>query len=849
MNSATASDPEHGLARPRAGSRLRPWLLLPCVVGLGLALVIMSGSRPFGFAVPVAGFGLLLASAALVAALGGFDDREAPVATVELAALALPFAALAAALLAWVFAVRAAVVGALPAFLPSALLVPLLTLALGVAGTWLLCRLGALYLDEHGEPRALRRRHGAWLLVGLLLSYLTGLGRSSLIDPWETHYGEVAREILARNDWISFWWAQDGFFWSKPALSLWLEALSFSLFGLPYAPDGPLAAAAAGRLPEPEWAVRLPACALAVVAVYFCYRAVARGFGRRAGLLAGLALSTTPFWSLLAHQATTDMPYAAAVSCAVAFVALGLHSAPDVRVRSYRIRFGRRAVQLGAAQLLFTLIGLTSLSQIVYLISRHALFDAGGVSLHADAFWSGSGGGLCALGIPGNAPCQRLSPQHPALQPGFLAFVWGAALLALLVSQRGERRAQRLYFIAAWYAATLAFLAKGAPGLVLPIAITLGVLGISGRLRQLSRLELPAFGLLLACVALPWYAQAYARHGAAFFDRLFLHDMYNRAFVHVHDTNAGDDVSIGYYLRQLGYGLFPWTGLSVAGLLGAIGSTRSSPISAFLVTWFALSFGLFAAALTKYHHYILPAAVPAALLAGITLDRCFVRGERSADSQAERFPAWSSAAFGLAGLLAAAIVMLVARDLSAGVDGPARLLNLFTYNYARPWPGTLDFSQPLWLTGVLATCASALLLIARWRRLAAQLSAALACVFCLFLLGAYLPSAAPHWGQRELLLEYYARRSSARQPLVAFQMNWKGENFYSGNRVAVFVTSGDAFQVYLSKLRSSGARTLFVMTEHHRAGLLKSELGVVRRYQPLTDRELNNKFLLARVEL
>jgi hypothetical protein len=65
----------------------------------------------------------------------------------------------------------------------------------------------------------------------------------------------------------------------------------------------------------------------------------------------------------------------------------------------------------------------------------------------------------------------------------------------------------------------------------------------------------------------------------------------------------------------------------------------------------------------------------------------------------------------------------------------------------------------------------------------------------------------------------------------------------------VFVTSGDAFQVYLSKLRSSGARTLFVMTEHHRAGLLKSELGVVRRYQPLTDRELNNKFLLARVEL
>jgi 4-amino-4-deoxy-L-arabinose transferase-like glycosyltransferase len=849
MNSATTSDPEHGSARPRAGGQVRPWLLLPCGVGLTLALLIMSGSRPFAFAVPVAGFGLLLGSAALLAALGGFDDREPPFATAEVSALTLPFAALATALLGWVFAVRGAVVGALPAFLPSALLVPLLALALGAACAWLLCRLGALQLDEYGQHRNLRRRHGAWLLVGLLLSYLPGLGRSSLIDPWETHYGEVAREILARNDWISFWWAQDGFFWSKPALSPWLEALSFSLFGLPYAPDGPLAAAANGRLPEPEWAVRLPACALAVIAVYFCYRAVARGFGRRAGLLAGLALATTPFWSLLAHQATTDMPYAAAVTCAVAFVALGLHSEPQVRVRSYRIRFGRRAVQLGAAELLFTVIALTSLSQIVYLISRHTLLDAGGFALHADAFWSGSGGGLCALSIPGNAPCQRLTPQHPAFQPGFLACVWGAALLVLLVSQRGERRAQRLYFIAAWYAAALAFLAKGAPGLVLPIAITLGVLSVSGRLRELSRLELPAFGLLLACVALPWYAQAYARHGAAFFDRLFLHDMYSRAFVHVHDTNAGEDVSIGYYLRQLGYGLFPWTGLAVAGLLGAVGSTRSSPVYALLVSWFALSFALFSAALTKYHHYILPAVVPAALLAGIVLDRCFVSSERTEDSQAERFPAWSSAAFGLAGVLAAAVVMLVARDLSAGVEGPARLLNLFTYNYARPWPSTLDFSQPLWLVGVLATCASGLLLIARWRRLAGWMIAALSYVFCLFLLGVYLPSAAPHWGQRELLLEYYARRSSAREPLVAFQMNWKGENFYSGNRVAVFVTSGDAFQVYLSRLRSSGARTLFVMTEHHRAGLLKSELGVVRRYQPLTHRELNNKFLLARVEL
>ena len=52
-----------------------------------------------------------------------------------------------------------------------------------------------------------------------------------------------------------------------------------------------------------------------------------------------------------------------------------------------------------------------------------------------------------------------------------------------------------------------------------------------------------------------------------FTDRLLFHDMYKRAFVHVHDTNAGDDVSFRYYVWQLGYGLFPWTGLAAAGLL------------------------------------------------------------------------------------------------------------------------------------------------------------------------------------------------------------------------------------------------------------------------------------------
>ena len=47
--------------------------------------------------------------------------------------------------------------------------------------------------------------------------------------------------MLARRDWISLWWAQDGWFWSKPVLDFWLQALCFSLLGVNFMPDQMLA--------------------------------------------------------------------------------------------------------------------------------------------------------------------------------------------------------------------------------------------------------------------------------------------------------------------------------------------------------------------------------------------------------------------------------------------------------------------------------------------------------------------------------------------------------------------------------------------------------------------------------
>ena len=60
--------------------------------------------------------------------------------------------------------------------------------------------------------------------------YIPLAGNYGLWDPWESHYGEVARQMAQRNDWISLWWPgspQDRMeFWSKPVLTEWLFALS-----------------------------------------------------------------------------------------------------------------------------------------------------------------------------------------------------------------------------------------------------------------------------------------------------------------------------------------------------------------------------------------------------------------------------------------------------------------------------------------------------------------------------------------------------------------------------------------------------------------------------------------------
>jgi len=125
-----------------------------------------------------------------------------------------------------------------------------------------------------------------------------GLGRLPLVGPDEPRYAEVARAMFATGDYISPRLA--GCLWfEKPALTYWMAAASYHLFG------------------ANEFAARLPAALLALATALFIYYAISRTLSSRLGFIAAIVLVTSGIFLGLARAISTDMPLTATMSFAL----------------------------------------------------------------------------------------------------------------------------------------------------------------------------------------------------------------------------------------------------------------------------------------------------------------------------------------------------------------------------------------------------------------------------------------------------------------------------------------------------------------------------------------------------
>lgn len=733
---------------------------------------------------------------------------------------------------------RLAVSGALPA-LAAGLLLPLSVTAM----------IAAAFASVRTQgSRPLLRRHGFWLVTAATWLLLPRLGSFGLTDPWETHYAEVAREMIARHDFISPWWAHDGLFTSKPVLIFWMEAISMLALGAEVGPDRVLAGGE--HLAHPEWAVRLPAFAFAVLGAYFLYKGVARTCGRRGGLLSGLALLASPGYALVAHQAITDMPLVGAMSAAMGLLLVALSAKDDETLTAAPLGFGVTAHAGRALALIFASL---LLPQLVYLLTRQLVTDGGGVHFVRDHFMLGSPVN-CTL--PGQPACTRGAIAHPMLSPTVNALMWVPLLAFVMMQLWNETKVTRLAAHAAFIFAALATMAKGPAGIAIPIGALVAYAVATRAFARSARLPWFTGAAILCALTLPWYLAVYARHGKPFIDELVFRHMLGRTLEHLHDTNDGEDTGMRYYVWQLGYALFPWSGLALAGFLGALrgGAGARARTKVFLSLWALVSFGLVSAMHTRFHHYMLPAVPPLAALAGLFVDEILPRHklETVRDGSPGRARIFAPKVMALLGALF--VTALIAKDFVSDtggrdVSGQAHLMQLFTYRYDRAWPEGLHFG-PVFVALAALSCACFVgLCLARARRVAAVGLFGVALSFAAFAVDVYLPASAPHWGQRPLLDAFYTHRGATGPELVAYQMNWKGENFYTGNRVAIFVSSGAPMKTYIEKRRARGEGDLYFVTEHDRIGSLKSELGPVQTFEELTDKATDRQFCLVRARL
>jgi hypothetical protein len=208
------------------------------------------------------------------------------------------------------------------------------------------------------------------------------------------------------------------------------------------------------------------------------------------------------------------------------------------------------------------------------------------------------------------------------------------------------------------------------------------------------------------------------------------------------------------------------------------------------------------------------------------------------------------------------LLALVVQDLVNEKNASQHFLWLFSYDYihsprGRPWPQQLDYTTPLLIFGA----AFALLTMAlAWRRLVTRATIGLglaAVAFTWFLLDVFMRGVAPYWSQKDTIAAYYKNRRSPEEKLIAYQMYWRGETFYTKNEIYEgpmeertvfdFVPEvDDKLREYLSNHRG---RRIFFIFERGRQGHLQNMLPADARpsFQVLEER--NNKFSLAVAQL
>ncbi|MBZ4406594.1 glycosyltransferase family 39 protein [Myxococcus sp. MISCRS1] len=717
------------------------------------------------------------------------------------------------------------------------------------------------------------------------LLFLPYLGAVGLWDCWETHYGEVARMMIVRRDYVFPFW-ENAWFFSKPPLTMWMQALGMQVVGTVQS-GGALGL-------YTEWGMRVPFVLLSITAVTLLSLAVSRVVSRRAGLATGFVLATMPLYFLLTRQTVTDTPFVTTFVCAMACALIGQLDDSTKHRAAWWYGFYFFA---GLSTLAKGLLGVGLPAVILVLYAALAVIPWDGASLDAHLRWLTDGGFRKDV-REGRQPMPVLWGQmfKMKLGTGILVFFAVAApwyvVMSLFKSVDDEGKLFWYRFFvhdhlnrltAGVHTTTpggtfIYFIEQGGFGIFPWVALLPGAFSVVAKLKLRSEKKSDH----LALITVIWVAFAF----------WLLASSATKFHHYVFPVLPGLAVLIALFIDRLWEDGIPTHAVSlIFGLVlfVLVGKDLAEnpknftdlfvynyerpypqdlvtrPIAFFsralwtgdLVTLVLLAFGVylsFEAFSPKTREKVTPGSRAVALLlllAGAATLTAVASGAKVsatgligvAVAAAAAFLGWQSLKSEpegrsslqlMAGVVAVVGVVMAVRGFKAPAGEDSLLRSL---------------SEPVNVKGALGfvfAVAGAMAVVATLMRARTMLFGTfwmLAAGFALWFNWNHWVDLSHHWTQRDLFWRYYAQRQEG-EPIVAYLMNWRGETLYSSNTVEQY-RSGD----YNAKLRSLVARPgrEWVLAEQKMLATLRNAVGPDKVVTPV-DRDINNKFVLVTID-
>lgn len=710
----------------------------------------------------------------------------------------------------------------------------------------------------------------------VLIPYLGAVG---LWDPWEVHYGEVAREMIQRNDYVHPYW-ENAWFFSKPAFTMWMQA-----FGMQVA--GTLRKAGSLGL-YTEWGMRVPFAIFSIVAVALLALALARTVSKRAGLAVAFILPTMPLYFLISRQAVTDTPMISAmvaalacamiaqldpkaphragwwygfyVFCAIGTLAKGLLGIgiPAVVVGLYvllcvvrwdsesleahvrwlttpseraQVREGKKPMPVLWAQFfnMRLLTGALVWGAIALpWYTRMFLFE--GVDDESKLFWYRFliHDHLNRLGAGVHTTTPGGSFTYFIEQGGYAIFPWVALLPAAMVV------VTRLRLSSKDPADQVAAFA------VIWLTLTFGLIGASAtKFHHYVLPMLPPLAVLLAIFVDRLWEEGIDRHLAGLLMGVPLFALVGKDLagnpknftdLFVYNYDRPYPVELVQQPLSLSGSRPLWMGdLLAVALLGVGGylaidlfsSKERSPWSRGVALFMVLLGGAVLLSTATRGR-----ATPT-LFVGLAMGLWALYLAYEATRPGTKA---GSGLFGGAALIGLPALALV--GVSVLGKSPDRLLPQLTQ--------TVSLKQALGFAFVTAGAIVGVAALARAKTMLFGSFWAFACAFALWFNWSHWVDLSHHWTQRDLFWRYYDQRKEG-EPITAFLMNWRGETFYSRNTVKQIKDNGK-----LGEYANQPGRE-WALVEQNRLGILKQAVGADKTVS-LIDRDLNNKFVLVTID-